>query len=114
MAFNQQKRERIWKTVCNVPKGKVSSYGLIADLAGLPGRARMVGNAMQNAPSEMKIPWYRILKSNGALAFKSGSSQAEKQKGLLQEEGVVVLNNRVKMKQFGWQPDLGELLQLDY
>ena len=114
MAFDTHKAEKIWKTVCKVPAGKVSSYGFIADLAGLPGRARLVGKIMQVAPDEMHVPWYRILKSNGQLAFQPGSIQAEKQKGLLQEEGVVVFNNRVKLTEFGWKPDLGELMELEY
>ena len=114
MGYDKQKAERIWLTVCKVPAGKVASYGQIADLAGLPGRARLVGKALGYAPSKMKVPWYRILRSNGQLAFTAGTQEAERQKGLLQEEGVVVLNNRVKMKQFAWTPELGELLDMDY
>jgi len=114
MSFNKLNAQKIWKTVCKVPRGKVSSYGFIADLSGLPGRARLVGKVMQYAPDEMKVPWYRILRSNGQLAFAAGSEQAEKQKGLLQEEGVIVLNNRVKLKDFGWYPGLGELMELEY
>ena len=104
------KVKRIWKTVVAVPKGKVASYGQIADLAGLPGRARLVGKALGQAPKNMKLPWYRILRSSGQLAFEKGSANALKQKDLLQEEEVVVLNNRVKLKQFGWQPDLADIL----
>ncbi len=104
------KTKRIWKTVQAVPAGKVASYGQIADLAGLPGRARLVGKSLGLSPPSMQLPWYRILRSNGQLAFEKGSAQAEKQKGLLQQEGVVVFNNRVKLKHFGWQPDLAEML----
>ena len=114
MTIYTQKAQQICKTVCHVPYGKVSSYGKIADLAGLPGRARMVGKVMQLAPAEMKVPWYRIIKSNGTLAFKAGSESAKRQTGLLQQEGVVVLNNRVNIKQFGWTPDLAELLTLEF
>ncbi len=114
MVFNQHNAIKIWETVCKVPFGKVSSYGFIADLAGLPGRARLVGNVLQFAPDQMNVPWFRILKSNGQLAFAAGSKEAEEQKGLLQEEGVVVQNNRVKLKKFGWHPGLGELMELDY
>ena len=114
MAYEIKKAEKIWKTVCKIPHGKVSSYGFIADLSGLPGRARLVGKVIQYAPHKMNVPWYRILKSNGQLAFAAGSTQAEKQKGLLQEEEVVVLNNRVNIKQFGWKPELGELMELEY
>ncbi len=109
------KIKRIWKTVLVIPKGKVASYGQVADLAGLPGRARLVGKALGLAPKELKLPWYRVLRSSGQLAFEKGSKNAEKQKGLLQQEEVVVLNNRVQLKQFGWQPDLAEMLMgLEY
>ena len=107
--------EKIWKTAQLIPAGKVSSYGQIADLAGLPGRARLVGKALSHIPSNMSVPWHRVLRSSGQIAFPAGSEQAEKQKGHLQEEDVVVLNNRVKLALFGWQPDLAEMLwKLEY
>jgi len=113
--MSSEKINRIWKTVKVIPKGKVASYGQIADLAGLPGRARLVGKALGLAPKEMKLPWYRVLRSSGQLAFEKGSQHAEKQKGLLQQEEVVVLNNRVKLNDFAWQPDLTEMLtKLEY
>lgn len=114
MPYDTKKAEKIWQTVLRIPAGKVASYGQIADLAGLPGRARLVGKVLGYAPKEMKIPWYRVLRSSGQLAFSAGSQEAERQKGLLQEEGVVVLNNRVKLQQFAWVPELGELLSMDY
>lgn len=107
--------QQIWRTVLQVPAGSVASYGQIADLAGLPGRARLVGKSLGYWPEELQVPWYRILRSNGQIAFPAGSEQAEEQKGRLQQEGVVALNNRVKFKDFQWQPDLAELLfKLEY
>ncbi len=114
MGYNRQHASQIWHTVQKVPEGKVASYGLIADLSGLPGRARLVGSIMQYAPADMKLPWYRILKSNGQLAFPKASDMALKQTALLIDEGVLVTNNRVNLKQYLWQPDLGELLTLPY
>ena len=112
---NTQKLQRIWRTVNLIPPGKVASYGQIADLAGLPGRARLVGKSLGQVPQGQSVAWYRVLRSNGQLAFAKGSETARRQTALLQEENVVVLNNRVKLKEFGWQPDLAELLfQLDY
>ncbi len=114
MGYNRQYASQIWHTVQKVPVGKVANYGLIADLSGLPGRARLVGTIMQYAPSEMNLPWYRILKSNGQLAFSKGSPMALKQTECLAGEGVIVTNNRVNLNQFLWQPDLGELLNMQY
>ncbi|MBT1063909.1 methylated-DNA--[protein]-cysteine S-methyltransferase [Bowmanella sp. Y26] len=101
---------RIWHTVKLIPAGRVASYGQIADLAGLPGRARMVGKALQAAPKAMQLPWHRVLRSNGQIAFPAGSDTAEDQKGRLQEEEVVVLKNRVRLVEYQWRPDLAELL----
>lgn len=102
--------QRIWQTVLAIPAGRVASYGQVADLAGLPGRARLVGKALGWSPAELSVPWYRVLRSSGQIAFAKGSEQAQKQTGLLQSENVVVINNRVRLKEFQWQPDLGELL----
>ena len=113
MTRDTKKYQPIWKTVLAIPPGKVASYGQIADLAGLPGRARLVGRCMAYAPAAM--PWYRVLRANGQLAFAAGSAASQKQTGLLQEEGVAVLKNRVKMDVFQWQPTLDEMLfKLEY
>ncbi|WP_299073338.1 MGMT family protein [uncultured Paraglaciecola sp.] len=106
---------KIWRTVQLIPSGKVASYGQIADLAGLPGRARLVGKSLGYVPNDMQVPWYRVLRSNGQIAFPLGSEQSIKQSGLLQQENVAVFNNRVKLAIFQWQPDLAEILwKLEY
>lgn len=108
--MGDRKYIRIWKTVQAIPAGKVASYGQIADLAGLPGRARLVGKALGKVPDGCKVPWYRVLRSDGKIPFAPGSNLAEEQKDCLQEEGVVVLKNRVRLKDYLWQPNLVELL----
>ena len=100
---------RIWETVLQIPAGKVASYGQIADLAGLPGRARLVGKALGYAPKELAVPWYRVLRSDRSLAFPADSETALRQRELLQDEGVLLTNNRVRKADL-WQPDLMELL----
>ena len=102
--------QKIYNTVLSIPQGKVASYGQIADLAGLPGRARLVGRALGFCPKEMNLAWYRVLRADGKIAFPLGSEQALKQKELLQAEGVPVISSRVKMVEHQWRPDLAELL----
>jgi methylated-DNA-protein-cysteine methyltransferase-like protein len=98
-----------------IPLGKVASYGQIADLAGLPRRARLVGKSLGFVPKDLQVPWYRVLRSNGQIAFPTGSEQSQKQKYLLQQEDVAVFNNRVKLSVFQWHPDLSEILwKLEY
>ncbi len=112
---NLTKAERIWQTVIAIPEGKVASYSQIADLAGLPGRARYVSKAMSLAPDTMKLPWYRVLRSDGKLAFPISSKAALLQSNLLSKESVPVLKNRVSMQQHQWQPELSEILsKLDF
>ena len=70
---------------------------------------------MGYAPDELQVPWYRVLRSNGQLAFKAGSKGSQRQTGLLQEDGVPVIKNRVKMNEYQWQPGLDEMLfKLNY
>lgn len=111
----QTQYPKIWRTVKLIPLGKVASYGQIADLAGLPGRARLVGKSLAFVPSNLDVPWHRVLRANGQIAFPKGSEQSQIQTGLLQQEDVAVFNNRVKLKLFQWQPNLAEILwKLEY
>ncbi len=107
---------QIWKTVQHIPKGKVASYGQIADLAGLPGRARLVGKALAKVPEsgwqEKPVPWYRVINSQGKISFPVGSDFFEKQKHFLQEEQIIVIGTKIKLRDFLWQPELAELLFL--
>ncbi|MDC8829185.1 MGMT family protein [Alteromonas gilva] len=102
--------ERVRHTVSLVPRGKIASYGQVADLAGLPGRARYVGYCLRNTPASERLPWHRIVRSDGKLAFPPQSDSAHTQQTLLHAEGIRVQNNRVSISEFGWQPDLGALL----
>ena len=105
---------KIWQTVQAIPIGKVACYGQVADLAGLPGRARLVGKALGAVPSNgwrgRKVPWYRVINSQGKISFAPGSEHFERQRNLLQDEQVVVIGVRVHLKTFQWVPDLAELL----
>jgi methylated-DNA-protein-cysteine methyltransferase-like protein len=108
--LSKESYQRIWQTVNAIPKGKVATYGQIADLAGLPGRARLVGKALGQSPSSMQLPWYRVINSQGKISLPPSSSCFNEQCQLLISEGVIVNGGRVKLKNFQWQPDLSELL----
>jgi len=106
--------QQIWQTVQLIPPGKVACYGQIADLAGLPGRARLVGKALGKVPKEgwqgKVVPWFRVINSQGKISFAQGSEYFANQKHLLQDEQVVVIGSRIKLKDFQWQPNLSEIL----
>lgn len=106
--------QKIWQTVQCIPPGKVASYGQIADLAGLPGRARLVGKALGKVPKlgwqGQMVPWFRVINSQGKISFPVAGEHFEKQKQRLQDENMVVIGARIKLSEFQWQPDLTELL----
>ncbi|MBY5991939.1 MGMT family protein [Ferrimonas balearica] len=107
--------KRIWSTLEKVPAGKVVSYGQLADLAGLPGRARLAARALRLAPAERALPWFRVIGANGRISIPKESSGYQRQMERLRAEGVMVNNGRVKMSEYQWQPDLSELLwQLNF
>lgn len=87
--------EKIISAIRAVPKGEVAGYGEIARRAGLPGRARMVARLLsQNDDGE--LPWHRILRSDGSIAFPKDSAHYAEQTQRLRAEGVNIVNGKVK------------------
>jgi len=106
----EQRIERIWATVRDIPEGSVASYGQVADIAGIPRGARQVGYALRHLPRGHDVPWHRVIQASGRIAFPPGSTAHRRQRKLLQQEDVPVLGGRIDMKKYRWQPDLDELL----
>ena len=96
----------IRRVIAAIPRGRVASYGEIAIRAGLPGRARLVGRVLADAGAEAKLPWHRVLRSDGRFAFAPGSRGFREQRARLIGEGVAVANGRVDLARFGWQRNL--------
>jgi len=84
----------------------VASYGEIAARAGLPRRARLVGRVLREADAALDLPWQRVLRSDGRIAFAPGSRAWREQRSRLVREGVTVVNGRVDLRRFGWQRNL--------
>jgi methylated-DNA-protein-cysteine methyltransferase related protein len=95
-------RELIWQVVATIPRGKVASYGQIARLCGYSSHARYVGTTMKNLPKGTKLPWHRVLRSNGELAFPVASASYKRQKELLEREKVIFRGYKVSLKQYQW------------
>ncbi len=98
------KDQKIWQVVLAVPEGRVVSYGQVAEMAGLGRQARYIGRALVKLPAGHSVPWFRVIRSNGQIAFPEGSQAYETQVGRLKSEGVEVTNGRVPMRRFQWQP----------
>lgn len=101
---------RIWETIQDIPKGCVASYGQLAEIAGIARGARQVGYALRHSPSELDLPWHRVVTASGKSAFDPNSEHFKTQRSRLQREGVTMQKGRINMKKYRWDPDLDELL----
>jgi methylated-DNA-protein-cysteine methyltransferase-like protein len=93
----------VYEVVRQIPKGKVTSYGAIATVLGTKLSARMVGWAMQGAPS--KVPAHRVVNRNGMLSGKHHFATPTKMQELLEKEGIKVKNDTIiDFKNHYWDP----------
>jgi methylated-DNA-protein-cysteine methyltransferase-like protein len=106
--FQNKFDEAIWKTVSEIASGRVKSYGEVARVAGFPRHARMVSKAMSRSPEP--LPWYRVVRSNRTLAFEIGSEAYNKQQGLLEKEGVQIIDGKVVPVDSDEYKELDEIL----
>lgn len=102
--------ERIWFIVNIIPQGTVLPYGIVADLAGLPGRARYVSRALKLAPETLALPWHRVINSQGRISFAKNTEPFQTQQELLRLEGITVNVGKVSLSQYQWKPDLATLV----
>lgn len=105
--------DRIYAIVRQIPPGQVASYGQVATLAGLPGRARLVGYALFRVtlPSA-DIPWHRVINAKGEVSHspqRRGTDYIQAQ--MLADEGIEFNpKGRISWQRYGWKPEqrLGE------
>jgi methylated-DNA-protein-cysteine methyltransferase-like protein len=84
--------ESVWSIVSRIPHGQVMSYGEVASAAGYPRHARMVSKAMGRAKED--LPWYRVVRSDRTLAFVVESDAYNRQRSLLEKEGVQFVDKK--------------------
>lgn len=87
-----------YQIIREIPAGKVSTYGRIAALLGMPQCSRMVGRALKQIPKELSLPCHRVVNASGRLV-----AGWEEQRNLLQQEGVSFKQNGcVDLKKHLW------------
>lgn len=101
-SFTLAYRERVWRIVHGIPKGKVTSYGAVAKLAGLPRGARLIGRILAQLPEGSTLPWHRVVNSRGQISFPAASAPHGEQRARLLGEGIEFNNGRIDFKRFGW------------
>ena len=93
--------KRIYEAVKKIPKGRVATYGKVAEMAGNPRMSRAVGNALHKNPDPAHIPCYRVVNSKGELAGAFAFGGENVQKKLLEADGIEVINGKVDLKKYG-------------
>lgn len=97
---------RIYEVVREIPKGTVATYGQVAELAGIPGGARVAGAAMKTSTPADRLPWQRVIGKAGKLRGRIAIHDpvgAAVQRQLLEDEGVSVGDTGlVALDVYGW------------
>ena len=93
--------KRIYEAVKKIPKGKVATYGQVAEMAGDKKMARAVGNALHKNPDPEGIPCYRVVNAKGELAGEFAFGGEGAQRKLLEADGIAVVSGRVDLKKYG-------------
>ena len=97
--------EKVYQIVKQIPFGRVTTYGAIANYLGTPKSARMVGWALNNSKLDSSIPAHRVVNRNGLLTGKNHFEGTNLMKQLLEYEGVIITNDCVEnLKEYLWYP----------
>lgn len=97
---------KVYEVVRQIPYGRVTSYGAVAEYLGSKGSARMVGWALNSSKYHPdRIPAHRVVNRNGLLTGKRAFGGQDTMKELLASEGIHVENNKIlNFKALFWNP----------
>lgn len=96
---------RLMAVVTRIPRGRVASYGQVAELAGLPGQARQVGYALRALPADTRVPWHRVVNAGGTLSPRADPDAVRWQRHRLAAEGVRFdAAGRIELERYRWRP----------
>ena len=93
--------KRIYEAVKKIPRGRVATYGQVAELAGDKKMARAVGNALHHNPDPDTIPCYRVVNAKGELSGAFAFGGIHSQEALLRADGIEVADGRVDLTKYG-------------
>lgn len=85
---------KVYNLVCKIPKGKVTTYKILAQAIGKPKNWREIGYLLSQNPFPQQVPCYKVVKSNGEIGGYNGGKLLKKK--LLQKDGLKIYNNKIK------------------
>ncbi|MBR2208201.1 MAG: MGMT family protein [Synergistaceae bacterium] len=95
--------EKIFEAVKQIPRGRVATYGQIAELLGDKKLARAVGNVLHKNKNQFDVPCYRVVNAKGELSSAYAFGGASEQEKLLRSDGVEVANGKVDLIKYAWK-----------
>ncbi|MDY6285339.1 MAG: MGMT family protein [Fibrobacter sp.] len=93
-------KEEVYRFLTQIPKGKVVTYGQIAEHLGNKKYARAVGNVLHANPDPARFPCYKVVSAAGKLSAQFADGGIDVQKARLERDGIEVCNYRVDLKKF--------------
>ena len=91
------------RSLAAVPRGRLTTYGALARLAGRPRSARWVGRVLATLPTDSTLPWHRVVNAAGRISLPAGSPAAAEQARRLSREGIEVSDaGRVPLARLRW------------
>ncbi len=99
--------QQLYAWLVQIPSGRVVTYGQLARLIGRPNGARWVGRRLGRLPPGSTLPWHRVLNARGTSSLPLGKGGSNRQLRLLRSEGVAVIDGRVSLRRYQWDPFWG-------
>ncbi len=95
---------KIYAVVRKIPRGRVATYGQVAELAGLAGHARQVGYALHATPDDIEVPWQRVVNAKGEISPRAEPMLEGLQRSLLEAEGISFdAKGKIKLARYAWR-----------
>ena len=96
---------KVYNVVRQIPEGKVTSYGAIANYLGVKKSARLVGWAMNASHGDNSIPAHRVVNRVGLLTGKHHFGGTKIMQQLLENEGILIKENKIlNLELYFWDP----------
>jgi methylated-DNA-protein-cysteine methyltransferase-like protein len=95
--------QNVYGLVRQVPTGRVTTYGQVAALLGDPRAAHAVGFALRALPRGSRVPWHRVVNSQGRISLRHPLGGEGHQRRLLEAEGVAFCEDgSIDLRRFLW------------
>ncbi|MBD8067812.1 MGMT family protein [Bacillus sp. PS06] len=95
--------EKVMDIIKGIPKGKVMTYGQIAQLAGSPRAARQVVRILHSMSKKHRLPWHRVINAKGQIALQNEELFNE-QWVFLENEGVEIgVGGTIDLQKYQWR-----------